>query len=408
MIQDSSISPYWVYLQQCTRHQLQPDYSTSVSLYTKSKSLHFSRNCEGQHLIPVLELADECGLTWIEELHCHSKRMCTPSIDLLAKLCEALPQLKSVDISGSLLGDENSSIFCEGIGNCTMLQELKLAHCKLRIKTTEVLAQLLGQGKWPMLQSLDIRNNLLTQKDIELLRNRSAVSIFIVILVIANIILTKARAIVLWDDGNQIGEEVLNSVTHGVGFISSMIAGSNLTIRSQVMPHFYERLGIFVYVFSLCLMFASSTLYHSFFRLVNTKRIFRIMDHCSIFVLIAGTYTPFLQKYLWYPRTWIGPIVMVIIWLLALLGILLSAGWFQKKGFSPTLRLVLAIVMGWLVIGTIKSLREQMPSACFGWVLMGGIFYSVGIPFYMQKDHTLSCHMASLVNVRGYLSLYCS
>jgi len=157
----------------------------------------------------------------------------------------------------------------------------------------------------------------------------------------------------LLDDGNQLRDEVLNSVTHGVGFVSSIFAGSSLTFRAQILPPL-ERTGIYIYVLSLCLMFASSTLYHSFFRLAKAKRVFRALDHCSIFILIAGTYTPFVQKFLWYQRRILGFSILTTIWCLAFLGIFLSSGFLELHTFSNTLRVLLAVFMGWLVLGTSK------------------------------------------------------
>jgi len=318
-----------------------------------------------------------------------------------------------LNLSGTFLGDENFVALCQVLSKCENLRELRLAHCKLKRKSAQVLVQQLRKNCWSHLEVLDVRNNLLSQKDLEILRHVS-----------------KTLSFTLLDDGNQLRDEVLNSVTHGVGFVSSIFAGSSLTFRAQILPPL-ERTGIYIYVLSLCLMFASSTLYHSFFRLAKAKRVFRALDHCSIFILIAGTYTPFVQKFLWYQRRILGFSILTTIWCLAFLGIFLSSGFLELHTFSNTLRVLLAVFMGWLVLGTSKILREEMPSACFYWVLTGGIFYTVGIPFYIKvkqqnlrgrqvddssllfcvclgpKDNIVSCLVASLAYDGSMLSLCC-
>ncbi|EME26255.1 hemolysin III-like protein isoform 1 [Galdieria sulphuraria] len=375
---------YWKYLQCCERHKVEPDPTICMSLYIQNGCLLFSKNLEGHQIIPVLELAKADSLQWVEELSYHSRRMSPLTSLLLMKLCETLPQLKVLNVSGTFLGDENGAALCQVLSKCENLTELRLAHCKLRRRSTQALMQHFRKSCWPKLQVLDVRNNLLCQEDVELLRS-----------------VAKSCSFSLLDDGNRLRDEVLNSVTHGVGFLSSIFAGSSLVLRAQNLQRL-ERLGIYIYVLSLCLMcvnvvflnhlaynllfdrFASSTLYHSFFRLTNTKQIFRTLDHCSIFILIAGTYTPFVQRFLWYQRMTLGLFILSVIWCLALLGIVLSSGFLEQDTFTRKLRIVLAVVMGWLVLGTSKILREEMPDSCFLLVLMGGIFYTIGIPFYVK------------------------
>ncbi|GJQ10590.1 hypothetical protein GpartN1_g2381.t1 [Galdieria partita] len=372
---DSCENAYWKYLQCCERHKVEPDPTVCMSLYIQNGCLQFSKNLEGHHIIPLLELAKANSLPWVEELAYHSRRMSTLISLLLAKLCETLPQLKILNLSGTFLGDENGPSLCQVLSKCENLVELRLAHCKLRRRTTQALVQHFRKNCWPKLQVLDVRNNLLSQKDIELLRSAS-----------------KSRSFLLLDDGNRLRDEVLNSITHGVGFLSSIFAGSSLVLRAQNLQ-LLDRSGIYVYVLSLCLMFASSTLYHSFFRLANTKQIFRTLDHCSIFILIAGTYTPFVQRFLWYQRRTLGFLILLVVWCLALLGIILSSGIVERRTLTSRLRIVLAVVMGWLVLGTSKILREEMPDACFLLVLMGGVFYTIGIPFYVKGQKITLYHV---------------
>lgn len=112
-----------------------------------------------------------------------------------------------------------------------------------------------------------------------------------------------ARGITLHADGNHVLSEVLNSVTHGVGLLAALAAAVPMLSEAvaAALP-LRVRAAVGVYVASLCFMLAASSLYHSLHRMARAKRVLRVLDHCAIFVLIAGTYSPFLARYLWVPK----------------------------------------------------------------------------------------------------------
>ncbi len=175
-----------------------------------------------------------------------------------------------------------------------------------------------------------------------------------------------------------LGEEIANSVTHGIGAVLS-VAGLTLLVTIAVIEHDPLRIASFtIYGVSLVLLHLASTLYHGL-RPHRVKRAFRIIDHCSIYLLIAGTYTPFLLVGLHDSQ---GFMLLGIVWGLALLGILFQvafSGWFSR--FS----VITYVGMGWLVVVVFRRLLESIPLGGFILIVAGGLAYMVGIIFYGWK-----------------------
>lgn len=177
-----------------------------------------------------------------------------------------------------------------------------------------------------------------------------------------------------------IGEEIANSVTHGIGAGLS-IAGLTLLVVLAVMNgNIYQIVSFSIYGATLTILYLASTLYHSF-QQPKVKRVFRIFDHAAIFLLIAGTYTPILLVGV---RGTIGWTLLVIVWGLALLGISFKALFinrFQKVS-------VLAyILMGWLSVIAIKEMIANIPVGGLIWMGVGGAIYTLGTIFYALKKY---------------------
>ena len=170
-------------------------------------------------------------------------------------------------------------------------------------------------------------------------------------------------------------EELANTTTHGVG-IGFSIAGLVLLVaRAALAGDAWQLVSFSIFGASLILLYTASTLYHSF-RSKRIKEIFRVFDHAAIYVLIAGTYTPFLLVTLRGPWGWS---LFGTIWGLALAGISF------KIMFGPRFEIVSTIfylLMGWVVIVAIKPLLAVLPMAGFFWLLGGGLAYSLGVIFF--------------------------
>lgn len=178
-----------------------------------------------------------------------------------------------------------------------------------------------------------------------------------------------------------IGEEIANAVTHGIGALLAIAALVLLIIRAAYYaPEAYRAAyiaGFTIFGASLIILYLFSTLYHALPS--STKTVFGIFDHCSIYILIAGTYTGYCLTSL---RGTVGWIIFGIIWGLAILGIVLYAIFGSKV---RVLSVVTYIPMGWLILFAVKPLKEQLPLLSFRFLVLGGILYTVGCIFYAMK-----------------------
>jgi hemolysin III len=172
-----------------------------------------------------------------------------------------------------------------------------------------------------------------------------------------------------------VGERIANSVTHGIGLAASLVALPLLIVSSLQQGDPLHVTGAATFGISLVLLYAASTVYHSFPQTPAT-RILRVIDHSAIYVLIAGSYTPFMLGPL---RGTFGYSLLAVVWAMAVAGIAMKA----LRGFGhPVLTVAPYIVMGWLCAVAAKPLIEQVGPAGFWWLLAGGLFYTGGVVFY--------------------------
>jgi hemolysin III len=174
-------------------------------------------------------------------------------------------------------------------------------------------------------------------------------------------------------------EEAANTLTHGLGLILSLIGLAVLVTFAGLRGDVWHVVSFAVFGASLVLLYLSSTLYHAF-RRPRIKRFFKKMDHSAIFLLIAGTYTPFMLVSLRGPWGWS---IFGAIWGLALLGIILK--WLRIYHFRR-LSLVLYLGMGWLCIVALKEMLIHVPPAGLYLLLAGGLCYTGGVVFYVLKS----------------------
>ncbi len=176
-----------------------------------------------------------------------------------------------------------------------------------------------------------------------------------------------------------VGEEVFNAVSHGVFALCAVVGGTVVVTLSVLFGGATEIAASVIYAVSLFLLYTMSTLYHAF-PFPKVKYVFRIFDHSTVFVLIAGTYTPFMLITL--KGNLKGFIIFVVVWAVALIGILLNA--ININRFAK-LSLVLYLVMGWSVVFAIGDVVKALPTAGFWLLLLGGVSYTVGVAFYVAK-----------------------
>jgi hemolysin III len=176
------------------------------------------------------------------------------------------------------------------------------------------------------------------------------------------------------DRVQSLGEEIANSVTHGVGALASLVALPFLVLAG--LPHGASVVaGNVVFGASLFLLYLSSTIYHSLAR-NRAKRVFRIIDHSAIYILIAGTYTPFSLGVL--RGAW-GWSLFGVVWGLAVLGVTVTSAVGVK---FPRLSVAVYILMGWMIVVAVKPLITHLPPAGLAWLAAGGLAYTGGTVFY--------------------------
>lgn len=176
-----------------------------------------------------------------------------------------------------------------------------------------------------------------------------------------------------------VGEEIFNSVSHGVGALLSIIGGSVAVTLAAVFCTNKAIAACSIYAATLVLLYAMSTLYHAF-PFPKVKKVFRIFDHSTVFLLIAGTYTPFMLITLNGQGK--GLVIFITVWVVALIGIIFNA--ISVNRFAK-LSLILYIVMGWSIIFAIGDVVKALPGGGLALLFLGGIGYTVGVVFYVAK-----------------------
>ena len=174
------------------------------------------------------------------------------------------------------------------------------------------------------------------------------------------------------------GEEIFNMVSHIVGGGFGVIALATCVIRGFLNWDAYQIVGAFIYGFSMVILYTVSSVYHGLIPPM-AKKVMQVIDHCSIFILIAGTYTPIALTSLRSYNTAFGWTVFGIVWGVSALGITLNAIDLKKYNIFS---IICYLAQGWCIILTGKAAISAMGMKAFMWLLAGGISYTVGAVFY--------------------------
>lgn len=170
-----------------------------------------------------------------------------------------------------------------------------------------------------------------------------------------------------------------SAITHFIGMLMAIFAAIPLLIKAAQEPGRIYIISIAVYAASLILLYAASTTYHTFDRSKKVNTILKKIDHMMISILIAGSYTPICLLVLPKP---IGVILLSIVWAIAIAGILMKAFWINCPKWVSS---VLYIGMGWTCVLAFTQLLNALSPAAFGWLLAGGIIYTIGGVIYALK-----------------------
>lgn len=174
-------------------------------------------------------------------------------------------------------------------------------------------------------------------------------------------------------------EEAANTITHGIGVLCSIAALVLLVVHPSHSGEWPRMISFTIYGVTLVLLYLASTLLHAIPR-VNWKRVLRTLDHAAIYLLIAGTYTPYMLVTL---NGWLGWTVLGFVWTLAIFGILMKV--FSLKWFAR-LSTLFYLLMGWAVIIVIVPLSQNLAWNGLIWLIIGGLLYTLGSLFFVAKS----------------------
>lgn len=182
-----------------------------------------------------------------------------------------------------------------------------------------------------------------------------------------------------------LGEEIANSITHGLGALGGLAAGIVLIALTAQHKDFITVLALSTFVITVFTLYLISTLYHAMPN-NRSKSVFRILDHSAIYLLIAGTYTPFALSVL---QGRIGWMLFGLIWVVAIVGVVLKAISFKQ---IPWLSTVLYLGMGWVAVLVANPLIEKLPNDALIWLVIGGVVYSLGVIFFVLDERVKYAH----------------
>lgn len=178
--------------------------------------------------------------------------------------------------------------------------------------------------------------------------------------------------------------ERFNAITHLLGTLLAIAGTVVLVVRASDAEGARPVVAVSIYGTTLILLYLISTLYHSFNGRV--KKVFHVMDHCGIYLLIAGTYTPFALLSL--KGSW-GWWIFGVVWTLAGIGVFKDSVFHRRYRW---ISYVLYLSMGWLVVFAWEPLRNSLPDAAITWLIAGGIFYTAGLTFLAMAKRVAHTH----------------
>jgi len=182
-----------------------------------------------------------------------------------------------------------------------------------------------------------------------------------------------------------LGEEIVNSISHGIGLLLAIAAIPILVVAASNRAGAAEITGVSIFGASMVLAYLSSALYHAL-PAGRAKRVMQLVDHAAIFLLIAGTYTPFTLGVLWGGWGWS---LFGVVWGLALMGIVLKTCVGTRY---QNLSVALYLAMGWLVVIAIQPLYLHVPAWGLFWLVAGGIAYTLGVVFFVLDEKIRYAH----------------
>lgn len=203
-----------------------------------------------------------------------------------------------------------------------------------------------------------------------------------------------------------------SALTHFIGMLLALFATTPLLMKAARNPDHTHILALSIFIISMILLYAASTVYHTLDISPKVNQLLRKIDHMMIFILIAGTYTPICMLVLGDKTGWS---MLALVWGIAMIGIIINALWITcPKWFSS----LIYIAMGWICVLAFSKIVSALPRSAFGWLLAGGVIYTVGgiiyalkLPFLNHKYKNFGSHEIFHLFVMGgsfchYIMMY--
>ncbi len=191
------------------------------------------------------------------------------------------------------------------------------------------------------------------------------------------------------------GEEIFNMVSHIVGGAFGIAACSTCVVKAFLNHDAYQIVSAFIYGFSMILLYTMSSVYHGL-KSEIAKKVMQVLDHCTVFVLIAGTYTPIALCTLRERNTALGWVIFGIVWGVSALAITLNAIDLKKYNIFSY---ICYLLLGWCIVFSGKTALAAIPPWGFFWLLMGGISYTVGAVLYAVAGSKVHRYMHSVFHI---------
>ncbi len=202
--------------------------------------------------------------------------------------------------------------------------------------------------------------------------------------------------------GQSLGEEVANSISHGLGLVAAIVGTPFLILSAIDYADMSFIVGVSIFSATMIVLYLASTVYHAMPR-GKAKYVFQVIDHSAVYLLIAGTYTPFMLGVL--KGVW-GWSLLTAVWALALVGVSLKA---FGKASHPAVSTTLYVILGWLILIAIKPLVALMETNGLLLLVLGGVLYTLGVVFFVMDSRLRYGHLVwHLFVVGGTVSHYFS
>jgi channel protein (hemolysin III family) len=297
---------------------------------------------------------------------------------VLATILEKNKIIDEVDLTHTGLDDDGMIEICRALEKNRSVTHLNLSRNTFSERGARALRDSLYNNS--SLQYLDLSRNALGFQTISNLQCAC-----------------NSTGLILDTGGNYVFEEIMNAVSHGIGFMLAIVASTLLMTDAVSKGTDYHYWSASLFSFSLIFLFLCSTLYHSFFMVPSASHVLQILDHVGIYFLIAGSYTPFMLIGLHHSFS--AKILLIIEWSIAGVGSIFATCTDLNSPKTNTVECVLFLMMGFAVLIIWEEMRAYLPSECLTLLMCGGCTYALGVSFYVLGEFKPIFHVIWHCNV---------